>query len=240
MTNASPCVELSTISGAVPGRLGIGPAHERILASLFSLPVASACADAAESVAPNWLEREPWFQQAASSRQHELAAGRACASRVLAALGVEPVPVARGAEGEPVWPSGVVGSISHSEGLCAAVGASASDVGAIGLDIEPDRLETAAFAQRICNPAELAAIGGLGEPIVALAPVVFAAKEASYKLQFPLTRDAAAWGRLEVLLSADMFTVRFAGAQGPLANGLICGRWRRALGFIWAGVTLRW
>ena len=125
-----------------------------------------------------------------------------------------------------------------ADGLCVAVGAHASELEGIGVDVEVDRTETSTFARRICKEPELSAIRRLGASVEALAPVVFSAKEASYKLQFPLTRDASAWGRIEVLLSTDAFTVRIHGGPGLLADGRMRGRWRRALGFVWAGVTL--
>jgi 4'-phosphopantetheinyl transferase EntD len=212
--------------------------RERILASLFDLPVAVACGEDDLGARSTGFEDEPWFARATSARQREFTRGRACASRVLHELGVPAQPVARGTEGEPIWPAGVVGSISHAEGLCVAVGALASAVGAIGVDVDVDRVESSAFARRICKEPELSAIRRLGAPVEALAPVVFSAKEASYKLQFPLTRDASAWGRIEVLLSADTFTVRFDGIEGLAGRGLLRGRWRRALGFVWAGITL--
>lgn len=215
----------------------IGEEHERVLASLFSPSVAVACLDATSAAPHASFAEDPRFKQAAPARQLEFAGGRECARRVLIALGREPVPIAQGADGEPLWPHGVVGSISHAERLCTAVGARASDVRAIGVDIEPDRSESTAFARRVCREPELSAIGRLGASVEQLAPVVFAAKEASYKLQFPLTRDAGAWGSLEVLLAADTFTVRFDGAHGPLSSSCVQGRWRRALGFIWAGVA---
>lgn len=213
----------------------IGREHEAVLASLFDLPIAVACSDAAAAVTGQELPNEPWFAQAAPLRRREFVAGRACASRVLDALGVPLQPIARGSEGEPIWPSGVVGSISHSSGLCAAVGARASQVGALGLDVELDRVATAAFARRICSDAELRQLGASAE---ALAPVVFSVKEACYKLQFPLTRDAGAWARIEVLLSDGTFTARFDRADGKLASGVVRGKWRRALDFIWAGAVL--
>jgi 4'-phosphopantetheinyl transferase EntD len=212
--------------------------HERILASLFTPDVAVACVDV-ESRAPDLSEfaSEPWFQRAAVARQREFAGARACGARVLAKLGLEPVPIPRGAAGEPVWPEAVVGSISHADGLCVAVGAPGSRWQAIGVDVEPERSESCAFARRIGNEAELSALRGLGAPIERLGPVLLAAKEACYKLQFPLTRDLEGWARLEVLLAPDTFRVRLSGATGPLATG-VNGRWRRALGFIWAGIML--
>ncbi len=212
--------------------------HEQILAALFEPLVAVACVDATELAPPTAFDGEAWLARATPARQREFYAGRACAARIRARLGLQPADVARGAAGEPVWPADMVGSISHVDGLCLAVGARASDIAAIGVDLDPDRPESEAFARRIGSEVELVAMRRIGAPIGAL----FAAKEASYKLQFPLTRDASAWGGIEVLLLAETagtFTVRFAAAEGALASQVLQGRWRRARGFIWAGVAWR-
>src|SRR5438874_13378259 len=57
---------------------------------------------------------------AVPSRQREFATGRACARQALAALGVAPVPLDRGAGGAPAWPAGGVGSITHCAGYRGA------------------------------------------------------------------------------------------------------------------------
>ena len=219
-------------------RLSVGEPHHRTLASLFESDVAVACLAVGDSSAEPPISDEAWLRDASPTRQREFAGGRACARRALVGLGLEPVPVGRGVGGEPLWPAGVVGSITHADGLCAAAAARTTRLCSLGLDIEPERDETLAFVRRICNEAELAAMQQLGEPIETLGPAILSAKEASYKLQFPLTHDLEAWGKLEVLLSADTFTVRFRDALGGLANRQARGRWRRAHGFIWAGVAL--
>lgn len=212
----------------------VGPSHDRILASLFEPDVAVACLHQDEALPPD----EPALGDASPARQREFAAGRQCARRALVALGLNPVPIARGHAGEPIWPQGVVGSISHAEGLCVAVAAHAGRVRGLGVDVEPDREESVAFAKRICRQSELAAMERMGPSIEALAAVIFSAKEATYKLQFPLTQDLDAWANLEVLLAPGTFSVGFYGAAASRVSGRARGRWRRALGFVWTGVTL--
>ena len=218
--------------------VNVGPGHELILASLFESDVAVACCSADE-LPDTFLADEPWLAQASPARQREFFAGRECARRGLAALALPPVPIARGAAGEPIWPPGVVGSISHAEGLCAVVVGHAGLIRGLGVDVEPDRAESMAFARRVCSPPELEAMHRIGAPIETLAPVIFSAKEATYKLQFPLTQDLGAWANLEVLLAPETFSVRFRGAAGALLHGQAHGRWRRARGFVWTEVTLR-
>ena len=215
------------------------PLRDAVLRSLFHPSVAVACEDLETFADVGPLGEEAWLLSAAPARRRELAAGRACAARALALLGSAGTSVGRGVQGEPIWPTGMVGSIAHAERLCVAVAAPASEVLAIGVDVEPDRPESLAFAKRVCSAAERAALAALPGGLESLAPVVFSAKEASYKLQFPLTGDTGCWSNIEVLLTADEFCVRYHGAAAGLRENVLRGRWRRASGFIWTGVAVR-
>jgi 4'-phosphopantetheinyl transferase EntD len=213
--------------------------REEVLRSLFQPSVAVACEDL-ETFDDSCVSLDAaWLVGASAARRRELAGGRACAARALAALGWPDATVGRGAHGEPLWPSGAVGSIAHAAGTCLAVAGRAEEWLAVGVDVEPDRPQSPAFVNRICSAAEQAALRALPDGLEQLAPVVFSAKEASYKLQFPLTGDTGGWAKLEVLLGAGEFWARYHSAGWPLADSLLHGRWRRAFGLIWTGVAVR-
>src|SRR5699024_10257180 len=74
---------------------------------------------------------------AVDSRRHDFAAARACAREAMRRLGIPGGPVVRGGRGMPVWPPGVVGSLTHTDGLRAAALAPADSVRSLGLDVEP-------------------------------------------------------------------------------------------------------
>ena len=57
---------------------------------------------------------------AVHKRQAEFAAGRTCARRAMAKLGVSIPALLLGANREPVWPRGIVESITHCSGYSAA------------------------------------------------------------------------------------------------------------------------
>lgn len=122
------------------------------------------------------------------ARQREFAAGRACARRAMRELGAPDGPVLRGLRRAPQFPDGVVGSITHTRGFCAAAVARSAEFAGVGLDAERDAALSARAAARICSPAELAALGALpGRSPERWAAVVFSAKETLYKAYFPLT-----------------------------------------------------
>src|SRR2546423_6154826 len=95
---------------------------------------------------------------AVPSRQREFATGRAVARQALAALGVAPVPLARGPGGEPGWPAGVVGSITHCAGYRGAAVAPATRAASVGIDAEPDAPLPDGVLDLVSLPAERAAL----------------------------------------------------------------------------------
>src|ERR1700761_6826280 len=72
-------------------------------------------------------------------RRSEYATVRLCARQAMHRLGLPPSPVLSGPRGEPLWPDGVVGSMTHCEGYRGAVLARAGEYLAVGIDAEPDR-----------------------------------------------------------------------------------------------------
>ena len=120
--------------------------------------------------------------RAVTSRRLEFARGRACARAALAALGRDPVAVPVGPDREPLWPEGVVGSITHAGERVAAVVAPASGLAGIGIDVEARRPLTAEVRAKVVLPEDRVAVGDAG-PLV-----VFSAKEAVFKALFPTTR----------------------------------------------------
>src|SRR5580692_7617313 len=73
---------------------------------------------------------------AVASRRAEFVAGRLCAREALAALGAPSTRVPRGIDGAPEWPTGFVGSISHTAELAFAAVAPAAEARGLGLDVE--------------------------------------------------------------------------------------------------------
>jgi 4'-phosphopantetheinyl transferase EntD len=145
-----------------------------------------------------------------------------------------------GASGEPVWSAGVVGSISHSETSTVAVVARAADCGGLGVDIERDVPVSSPFAGRICSERELTSLAEGGKNPEDWALVVFSAKEAVYKLQFPYSKEIVGLRRVEVELQQNgSFVATFREALAPFPRGFqLRGRFRRRHGFIVTSASL--
>jgi len=74
--------------------------------------------------------------RAVDKRRREFTTGRACARAALSQLGIGPTAIPGGARGQPLWPPGIVGSITHCRGYCACAVARAERVVSLGIDAE--------------------------------------------------------------------------------------------------------
>lgn len=125
--------------------------------------------------------------QSVEKRQIEFSTGRYCAQQALAVLINSQPAVLQGKGREPLWPHGMVGSISHSNKLAGAVVALQQDVTAIGLDIETVGGVKPKLWDLVFHDAEQDLIRNKEERAATWATLLFSLKEAFYKLQYPLT-----------------------------------------------------
>ena len=135
-------------------------------------------------------EEEPVVARAVESRRVQFTTGRHCARLALAQLGLPPVAIPSGERGEPLWPAGVVGAITHCEGYRAAALAHAREVTTVGIDAEPNEPLPDGILARSAFGSEPAHVGALAEasPAVHWDRLLFSAKESVYKAWFPLAR----------------------------------------------------
>ena len=127
---------------------------------------------------------------AGPQRTWSFVAGRLCAHAALRALGIPGKSLLRGSHGQPQWPEGLVGSISHTENyaIAAVARGGSSQCISVGIDAEPIRILTDEVAEIIMTPAELRRVEGFPSPRRPLVQtIMFCAKEALYKAQFALT-----------------------------------------------------
>jgi 4'-phosphopantetheinyl transferase EntD len=181
--------------------------------------------DRAEAVL--FAGEETLLAGAIEKRRREFATGRSLARSALQQLGYKASAILRGLRGEPLWPEGVVGSITHCDGYRAAAVARASEIVAIGIDAEPDAALPAGLLARVALPQELPALRLLQSdlPDVPWDRLLFSAKESVYKAWFPLV---GCWlGFEDVSVSLDPATCTFVAQlllPGPtLADGPVHG-----------------
>jgi 4'-phosphopantetheinyl transferase EntD len=143
-------------------------------------------------------EHEPLLPEEAAivrtsveKRRQEFTASRSCARRALAELGITNFPLLANHDRSPIWPTAVVGTITHTDGcakgFCGVAVADRRIAMGLGLDAEPRQPLPQDIWPLILDEQEQRDAHQASEPGVQ-ARLVFSAKEATYKALFPTFR----------------------------------------------------
>jgi 4'-phosphopantetheinyl transferase EntD len=218
--------ELGLLGGLLPDRVRWA---EAAVPDAGADPVAAARVETIE--ASLFPEEREHIAQAVAKRRAEFAAVRRCARAALAELGYPPVPILPGEQREPTWPEGVVGSMTHCAGYCAAAVAKAGEVAVLGIDAEVHAPLPEGVLDLISLASErerMAALTAQGLTEIHWDRVLFSAKESVYKAWFPLTRRWLGFEEADIDLSPDgTFTARLDPGESVSAaepRGF-AGRW---------------
>jgi 4'-phosphopantetheinyl transferase EntD len=187
--------------------------------------------------------------RAVEKRRRELTTGRHCARQALARLGIAPGPILSGPAGEPLWPAGIVGSITHCAGFRAAAVARSTEMATVGIDAEPHEPLPEGVLEVVALPAERIRLDRLAghDPAVRWDRVLFCAKEAVYKAWYPHAQRMLDFDEAHVDLHPDP-RVPATGTlhaellvDGPTIDGRrlhgLAGRWAVGEGLVVAAVT---
>jgi 4'-phosphopantetheinyl transferase EntD len=229
------------------------PSLEQARCSLAALLPPGACA--AESRTDAWTDTRPenppallypgeraQIGNAVKSRLREFATSRALARQALSRLGLRPAPILRGSRGEPLWPPGVVGSITHCAGYRAAAVARCTHLRALGVDAEIGEPLPRDAVSSILVAEEIAWLARAPGPHP-WDRVLFSAKESVYKAWFPFTHRWLDFFAVAVTVNAAEATFRVR-ALGNLPEELarllsqLSGRFLIADGIILTAVFL--
>ena len=162
----------------------------------------------------------PVVAGATEKRVQQYTAGRICARRALARLGLrDQTPIVMGSDRVPIWPDGFVGSISHTDHWCAAAVARSSDIRSIGIDLEGCEPLKEELWQRVCTVDERTWLEGLAKDRGLMGKVLFCAKEAVYKCQYTITREYLGFHGVSVHLGGGRFRAAFQREVGEFQEG---------------------
>ncbi len=177
-------------------------------------------------------EEQALLAGAVDKRRREFSTGRICAHSALRQLGYPASAILRGARGEPLWPEGVVGSITHCDGYRAAAVARSNKILTVGIDAEPHAQLPEGVLEQIVRTEELAALRRLGseEPQLHWDRLLFSAKESVYKACYPLSQRRLDFEQVSVAfdLSRRTFLARLLMTGPTLADEplrVLSGRW---------------
>jgi 4'-phosphopantetheinyl transferase EntD len=148
-------------------------------------------------------EEEPLIAKSVAKRRNEFITVRYCARIALGELGLPPVPILKGDKGEPCWPDGVVGSLTHCTGYRAAVVGRSAAVRSVGIDAEPHDTLPHGVLDAISLPEERGEIPQAISAALHWDRILFCAKEATYKAWFPLTKRWLGFEDAHISFEAD-------------------------------------
>jgi len=203
-------------------------------------------ADAASAGRRAGIELSAALERATAKRRGEFLAGRFCARAAIEALACAPAePLERDPDGCPVWPPGLVGSISHTSGFATAAVASSREARGLGVDVEPvmsseAAAEVAGLVARDDETRRVAQAAGM-DAMEALT-LVFSAKESLFKALYPPTRRHFDYLDCEIVrldLLARRFAVRLkAPFDAEFGGSNFAGRYELIGGEIRTGVLV--
>jgi 4'-phosphopantetheinyl transferase EntD len=152
-------------------------------------------------------EEEIHVARAGEVRRRDFALGRSCARAALKPLGFGQAVIPKAQAGAPVWPPGLLGSITHTKAYAAAlagrsrdfclIGVDAERVGGIGEDLWP-RLFSGAEREQLLMTRDRSL----------MATLLFSAKEACYKAW--QLKAAPAFRDIHIALEEDGFVAAHA------------------------------
>lgn len=210
------------------------------------LPGAVACAETFSDLPSTVLfaEEEAAVSGAVASRRQEFTTVRACARTAFGELGLPVVPLPPGRRGEPTWPHGVVGSMTHCTGYRAAAVAVSHRVTSVGIDAEQHEPLPQGVLRLVASTEEQLRLQHLArrEPELCWDRVLFSAKESLYKAWYPLDRRRLDFADADVVVDpAGTFTARLSGAVRLPGGGALTeltGRWAVAAGLVLTAVSV--
>lgn len=128
----------------------------------------------------------PSVHKAVIKRQAEFCAGRMAAMAALSGLGAPAGRIDSRPDRSPDWPGGTLGSITHTDGMAAAVVGWTAEFDGIGLDCEGrvPAERASHMAERILC-AEEQALCPPDMPLADFFTLAFSAKETFYKAHYP-------------------------------------------------------
>lgn len=163
--------------------------------------------------------------RACARKQIEFVSGRAAAHFALNQIGFpNAFPLLRGQKGEPLWPDGIAGSVTHCYPWSIAVAVKCPNLPAIGVDLETtERVQGTDISELVCGDTELDWVhSGNSQKRLTM---IFSGKEAVYKAFYPLCRRYIDFKDVELtwVSAQSCFQGKFLASFGSdLPQGRVC------------------
>lgn len=175
------------------------------------------------------LEREA-IRSSVIKRQREYASARCLARDAIRSLGFSECEVLNREDRSAIWPSGLVGSLSHCDNYAVAAVGLNKKILSVGCDVEPDLPLPEEIFEYVLHPAEIDSLKYPSD-----SRLIFSAKEAFYKAQHPVTATYLDFLDVAVRLyhTRNSFLVRLNKPSGSWKSGSVFrGKWLKVYGHI--------
>lgn len=171
------------------------------------------------------------LNKAVTKRRAEYFASRVCVRYALSQLGIEGFLLTNDRDRAPIWPQGIIGSLSHTHHCISLLLAKATSEKILGVDCEQIMQQQTAeeMQSMIVTAQEMAVLRHSGLPFSTALTVAFSLKESLYKALFPQLRTFMNFDAAEIIsctANAERVTLRLTQtfAAGFAAGREFCGR----------------
>jgi 4'-phosphopantetheinyl transferase EntD len=191
---------------------------------------------------PGYPEEIQAIAMAVPKRRREFLVGRHYARHALAQLGCPPCAILFDDKRLPLWPEGYIGSITHSDRVCAAVVGQVDAFRTLGIDLEPDTPLDRELLYLICRPDEVEHNQTAVERGLDIPKLIFVAKEAAFKAYFLETHTFLEFNDVSITIdpASGVFVAQLANDDKPPIAGQrrFEGRFARFDGHFFAAITI--
>lgn len=142
-------------------------------------------------------------------RIKDFSTGRFCARKAMEHIGYETCEILMSTDKQPIWPDGLVGSISHTSALTGAIVGLSSQIKAIGLDIENIGKINKDMWRLLYTENEQVFLNSVPPEVLTFyTTLFFSCKESFYKMQHPITKTYLDFIEVEISRLDAQFTIK--------------------------------
>ncbi len=175
-----------------------------------------------------------------AKRLNDFKASRYCAKNALKQTGITNFPLLINQHRAPIWPRGIVGSLSHCENLCIAVIASQKEITGFGIDIESLAPLKSELLPLICSSKEIDLLNNTNNSLIN-AKILFSIKESIFKCLHPSVEVWIDFKDVELELNGEslQYTAKLTESLvDKVGRSEIFGHWHVENGFIFSSCWL--
>jgi len=191
-----------------------------------------------DEITPPFPAEYRYIINAVPKRQREFICARQVSRRLLLCCGYAPTSISVGESGCPIWPTGIAGSITHTDDYCLVALGKQNSITSIGIDLEKaDAVEPGLWSQ-LFTAKEIETLNEEKESGTRnqLATIFFVSKEAFYKCHYFINRQWLDFKDISIefnqrtkkILFFDSDGTAFTSYQGfalVVANHAVCIVW---------------